>query len=185
MWEHGRFEASAEKGAVKEFEKIMLSSGRCRMFIPMAFMSEGDEEKMYFFCSGFAPLSSYRIERTDDALFLLERTAVILKRSVEYMIMPSNITISTDTVFYSKENEDVRVAYIPLREDERDLRRNMVRFTGQLMADIRDGHRQYLRELAGYIYCSNYSMKDLINRIALLRRQLRRAEQVKRSECYR
>ena len=172
MWEKGRVEAEAEKGAVKEFEKIMLSSGRCGLFLPMAFMSQGDRERMYYFCSGFAPLSSYRVERTDDALFLLERTVMILKSAVEYMIMPSGITLSTETVFYNKETEEVKIAYIPLPEENRELRKNIVRLTGQLMADVRDCHKSCLRELAGYVYCSNYGMKDIIRRISLIRRRL-------------
>lgn len=50
---------------------------------------------------------------------------------MEYLITPANITLTTDTVFYSKETGEVKIAYVPV-EGEADLRKNIIRFLLQL-----------------------------------------------------
>ncbi|MDO4544889.1 MAG: DUF6382 domain-containing protein [Bacillota bacterium] len=172
MWDNREFRVKIEDNVMREYEKVMLSSGECSMFMPMGFMSEDDGELVCYDCSGFAPLSSYRIERTEDALYLLERTMIILNRAVEYLITPSRITLTTDTVFYNKETGEIKIAYVPMTQEGVNLRKNIVLFIGQLKAEIRDGKGNYLREVAKYVYHHNYFFKDIINKIGLFQREL-------------
>ena len=114
MWENSEFKVEFSKCDMKEFERVMLSSGQCSFFMPMGFMGSENGEAICYDCSGFSPLSMYRIERTEDALYLLEQVLLILGKAVEYLITPANITLTTDTVFYSKETGEVKIAYVPV-----------------------------------------------------------------------
>lgn len=50
-------------------EQIILSAGNCDGFLPMCFLRESDALTVRYSPSGFLPLSGYRIERTQDALY--------------------------------------------------------------------------------------------------------------------
>ncbi len=172
MWNSMDFKTEIKKDSIADFEKIMLSSGQCRFFIPMGFMANGEGETVQYDCSGFAPLSRYRIERTDDALYLLEQVLIILGSSVEYFITPWKITLDTNTVFYNKETGEVKMAYVPAADKKHNLRKNIAVFTEQLRRDIKDGNAKYLEMTIKYIYYNNYSIRDIINKIGMFRRQL-------------
>lgn len=172
MWDNMEFKVKISSGSLREFEKIMLTSGQCSFFMPMGFMGSGKGETVYYNCSGFAPLSRYKIERTEDALYLLEKTLIIISASVEYLITPARIILTTDTVFYNKDTGEVKITYIPSTDPSANLRRNIVRFIGQLRADICDGKERYLDTAAKYIYCNNYYVRDMINKVGIFKRQL-------------
>lgn len=172
MWENNEFRIKLRENSIMEYEKIMLSSGQCDFFMPMGFMGEEGGETVCYDCSGFVPLSGYRIEKTEDALYLLERTLIILGKSVEYLISPYRITLNTDTVFYNKDTGQVKIAYVPNPEDKTSLRKNLVAFIGQLKEDIRDGREDYLTQTAKCIYYKNYYIKDVITQVALYKRKL-------------
>ena len=40
MWENKEFKVKLEENAIRDFEKIMLTSGECSIFMPMGFISE-------------------------------------------------------------------------------------------------------------------------------------------------
>ena len=82
MWENSEFKVEFSKCDMKEFERVMLSSGQCSFFMPMGFMGSENGEAICYDCSGFSPLSMYRIERTEDALYLLEQVLLILGKAV-------------------------------------------------------------------------------------------------------
>ena len=84
MWENKEFKVKLEENAIRDFEKIMLTSGECSIFMPMGFISENGCEYGRYNCSGFAPLSGYRVERTEDALYILENVLLILGSGVFY-----------------------------------------------------------------------------------------------------
>lgn len=172
MWNSNGYSLRLKENSVLDFEKIMLTSGECSLFMPMGFMSADEGETVCYDCSGFIPLSRYRIERTDDAFFVLENVVIILNRAVEYLLDPSKVTLNTDTVFYNKETGEVKIAYVPLGSGASDLRKNMVRFIGQLKNEIRDRYSEYLVEVAKYIYYYNYGLNDIINKIGVYRREI-------------
>lgn len=172
MWNSMDFKTEIKKESIADFEKIMLSSGQCRFFMPMGFMASGEGEMVRYDCSGFAPLSRYRIERTDDALYLLEQVLIILGSSIEYFIAPWKITLDTGTVFYNKETGEVKMAYVPVSERKHNLRKNIAVFIEQLKREIKDGNARYLDMTIKYIYYNNYSIRDIINKIGMFRRQI-------------
>ena len=172
MWENREFSIRLEENTFRNHEKIMLSSGECSLFMPMGFIGEGGMEVVSYDCSGFAPLSSYRIEKTEDALYILESVLLIVGRSIEYLITPARITINTDTVFYNKETSQVKIAYVPAAGNDLSIRRNLVSFIRQLKADICDGNGRYLDEAEKFIMYHNYYIREMVNKVGLFKRQL-------------
>lgn len=180
MWENKEFKVKLEENAIRDFEKIMLTSGECSIFMPMGFISENGCEYGRYNCSGFAPLSGYRVERTEDALYILENVLLILSKAVEYFIDPSKVKVTEETVFYNKDTGQIKIAYIPLPGEEANMRKSLVEFIGQLKQCLRDGSGRYLAEAAKYIYYHNYYLREMINKVGLLKRQL---EEEKRKTC--
>ena len=172
MWENNEFRVKFEENAVLDFEKVMLTSGECNIFIPMGFMNENGYEYGRYNCSGFAPMSSYRVERTEDALYILENVLLILCRAMEYFIDPAKVKITMDTVFYNKDTGQIKIAYIPLPRSETRMRENIVSLIGSLKTDIKDGKENFLIDAARYIYYHNYYLRDMINKVGLLKRQV-------------
>ena len=170
MWNTEEFKLRLAEGTVFDHERIMLSSGDCSCFMPMVFMNEGGRVTAYYDCSGYTPLSKYRVESTDDALYILEKVAIILNNSVEYLITPSRITLAPQTVFFNESTGDIRIAYVPSANKKAGLKANIITLIGQLKVNIRDNRVYELDDLARAIYYSNYNLRDLINKIGLLRR---------------
>lgn len=172
MWGNKEFSIRLEENTFRDYEKIMLTSGECKLFMPMGFMGEEGMEVVSYDCSGFAPLSSYRVEKTDDALYILECVLLIAGKAVEYLITPARITINTDTVFYNKETSQVKIAYIPSTVENASIRRNLVSFIGQLKEDICDGNERYLDEAEKFIMYHNYYIREMVNKVGLFKKQL-------------
>lgn len=172
MWNNSEFKIRLEENTMRDYERIMLSSGKCNFFMPMGFMGDDDGEVVSYDCSGFAPLSNYRIEKTEDALYILECVLMIVGKSVEFLITPARITINVDTVFYNKDTGQVKIAYVPISENRASVRRSLAFFIEQLKADIRDGNENYLNEASRYIMYHNYYIREMVNKIGLFKRQL-------------
>ncbi|MEE0772469.1 MAG: DUF6382 domain-containing protein [Anaerovoracaceae bacterium] len=174
MWGNREFSMRMEEDTFRDYERIMLTSGDCSLFMPMGFMGEDGGETVCYDCSGFAPISSYSIEKTDDALYILECVLLIVGRSVEYFITPARITVTEDTVFYNKETRNVKIAYIPVQTADAGVRSNLVRFIEQLKINICDGNQRYLDDAARYIMCHNYHIRDMVNKIGAFKREIYR-----------
>ena len=172
MWTNREFKIRLHQDSILEYEKIMLSSDMCSLFLQMHFISDGISETAWYHCSGFAPLSSYKIEKTEDALYILEKVLLILNRSVEYFISPAKAAVTTDTVFYNKDTDEVKMAYVPLDARKRSLRKNLAVFTNQLKQDLRDGKGHYLTDASKYILQHNYDFQDMISKVGTYKRQL-------------
>lgn len=172
MWNRREFRIRLGENTVREYEKVMLTSGECGFFMPMVFLGEDGGEVACYDCSGFAPISGFRIERTEDALYILECVLLMVGKSVEYLITPAKIIINTDTVFYNKETGEVKIAYVPTQIRQASLRRNLVAFIKQLKKDIRDGKDRYLVDAARYLLYHNYSVRELVDKIGLFKRQI-------------
>lgn len=182
MWENREYNIKLEDNMMHDYEKIMLTSGVCDLFMPMGFIAEDSGEMICYDCSGFAPLSRFQIDRTDDALYIMESALLILTKSVEYLITPAKVKLSTDTVFYNKDTGEVKIAYVPLKKCESDFRKNLVTFINQLSKDIRDSYSNYLSETAKYIYHYNYQINDILNKIGLFRREIYLIEKEKQEK---
>lgn len=172
MWENKDFRVRLGEDTMKGFEKAMLSSGECSLFMPMGFINENGREYGCYDCSGFAPLNRYLVERTEDALYILENVLIILEGSIEYFIDPARVTLTDETVFYNKDTGQVKIAYIPIAGGDLNVRKNIVFFIGRLKSEICDGKEQYLIDAAKYIYYHNYRLREMVNKVGMLKRSL-------------
>ena len=172
MWENEEFKMTFKEDAIHEYERVILTSGDCNHLIPMSFIGEDNKEIVYYNCSGFASISTFRVEKTDDALFIIEKVLLILSNIVEYLITPAKVTLNTDTVFYNQDSGEIKIAYVPLSGEAVSLRRNLIKFIAQLKADVKDGNGTYLDKVARQIHYGNYRIKEIISLVGLLQREL-------------
>ena len=159
------FKLQLEGGAVKDYEKVVLSSGLCELFMPMGFVSCEDGELVSYHCSGYTALRQCKITQIKEALDILEKTFLLLSKAGEYFITPSKITLNLDTIFYNQETKQVKIAYIPIQNPQTSLRENMVGFVSEMERGICGNHRIYLEKVKSHIDENNYYIGDIINLI--------------------
>lgn len=172
MWENNDYKMCMREESILDFERVMLSSGECSYLIPMLFIGETDKLTAYYDCRGFIPLSKYKVEKTADALYIMEKVLLIMSNVVEYLITPSKVMLTTETVFYDTDSGEIKIAYVPVDDDQDSLRRNLITIIAQLKADICDDYGEYLNRLANLVYSNNYHLRDLVNKLGLIRREL-------------
>ena len=172
MWENNEYRLCFKEESILDFERVMLSSGECDHLLPMLFVSGNSQHVAYYDCKGFVPLSKYRIDRTEDALFILERVLIILSSAIEYLITPAKIMLNTDTVFFNVETGDIKIAYVPVKEVPAGTCKNLLRLIAQLKSEVTDNYRDYLDRFAAVVYGNNYHLRELTDRMGLLRREL-------------
>lgn len=166
------FQLKLREGVIKDFEKVVLSSGMCDLFMPMGFMHSNQADTISYDCSGYTALSQCSIIQAKDALDILEKTFLILNKAGEYLISPSKITLSKDTIFYDEKTGQVKIAYIPMEKQYLSLRENMMDFIFQVERGVEKDNRQYLKKVRDHLDHNNYYIKDIINLIGQLKRDL-------------
>ena len=172
MWENNEYRMCFREESILDFERAMLSSGECSHLLPMLFLSSDSKHIVYYDCKGFVPLSRYRVDKTEDALFILEKVLIILSSAIEYLITPAKILLSTDTVFFCAETGEIKIAYVPVKEEPAGSSKNLLRLIAQLKADVTDGYKGYLDRFASVVYANNYHLRELTDKMGLLRREL-------------
>lgn len=172
MWENNEYRINFKEESILGFERVMLSSGECGSLLPMIFINDDAGLLAYYDCGGFVPLSSYRIDRTEDALFILEKVLLIMNSLVEYLINPDKIVLSTDTVFYNPETGEIKIAYVPDSESTLEMRRHILYLIAHLKSEITDSDKGLLDSLARTVYENKYRLMDLVNKVGMLRRKL-------------
>lgn len=172
MWENNEYKLCLKEESILGFERIMLASGQCSHLLPMVFICDEKGLLSYYDCGGFVPISSFRVDRTEDALFVLEKVLLIISRLVEYLINPEKMLLSTDTVFFNPETGQIKIAYVPHDSGQGELRRQILKLIALLKADVSDGKESILDSFAGTVFKNNYRTIDLVNVLGMLRRQL-------------
>lgn len=166
------FRLRLKEGAVREYEKVVLSSGLCDLFMPMGFVSSEDGELVLYHCSGYRALRQCRITQIREAFEILEKTLLLVSRAGEYLITPGKITLSLDTIFFNQKTRQVKIAYVPAEETDLNLREHMSGFIAQMEQGIGGNDRIYLEKIKHQMEENNYYIRDLINLIGELRRKL-------------
>lgn len=166
------FRLQLKEGSVKEFEKIVLSSGLCDLFMPMGFVSCEDGELVSYYCSGYTALRQCPITDIKEALDILEKIFQMVHKSTEYLITPSKITLDMSTIFYNKETKQVKIAYVPVQRYQLSLRENMVGFITQMERELKEDSQMYLSAVKTKIEENNYYISDMINLIGEMKRKL-------------
>lgn len=171
MWKNNEYSCRLDPALIHPHERVMLSSGQCPFFFPATFYSDQEKLTVTFLCRDFVPLSTFRIERTDDALYLFEHVLLSLQGCIEYLLEPERILITSETVFYCKKTGEVRLAYLPCGTAPQDLRKTLIRFLAELKSDLQDGRSSCIDEIARRIYYETHDLRDLLTITGLLRRR--------------
>lgn len=166
------FKLRLKDGAVKEFEKVVLSSGACELFMPMGFVSMEEGELVAYNCSGYTSLRQCGSVEIKEAFDILEKTFLLVRKAGEYLITPGRITLNMDTIFYNKETKQVRIAYVPAEEPHASLQENMAGFITQMEEQFRGNERSYLQNIRSRMEEQNYYISDLIDMIGEMRRRI-------------
>lgn len=166
------FKVKLKEGAVKEYEKIVLSSGVCDLFMPMGFVTCEEGEIVSYNCSGYTALRQCNITEIREAFEILEKTFLLVSHAGEYLITPSRITLSLDTIFYNRKTKQVKIAYVPIGQKSVTLRENMASFITQMEQGLQGNGRAYLSAVKREMEENNYYIGDLINIIGDMRRKL-------------
>ena len=172
MWENNEYKMHFNEDTVLDFERIMLTSGECDYLLPMIFLGEGSEQVAYYDCRGLSPLSRYKIDRTEDAFYILEKVLIIMSCVVEYLIDPEKVMLTTDTIFFNVETGEIKIAYVPSIEVSASLRKHILALISELKADVEDDYQSYLDSFAVTVHRNNYQIRDLVNKLGLIRREL-------------
>lgn len=187
MWENNSYTLRFNENAFYHHEQVILAAGTCSGFLPMAFLRDDSGLVARYECGGFRPLSAFRIDRTEDALYLMEKTLLVLHISPEYLLSPERITLRTDTVFYNREQDDLRIAFVPPAAGSSKasptqagnvspFQRSLIMYLAQLKQDLRDGHADFISRLAKDLCYNCRNTSDMLRRIGLLRRELNDAK---------
>lgn len=166
------FRLQLKEGSVKEFEKVVLSSGLCDLFMPMGFVSCEDGELVSYHCSGYTALRQCSIKEAKAALDILEKTLQLVSEAAEYLITPSRITLDMRTIFYNRKTGQVRIAYVPVDPPGSTLRENMIGFITQMESAVSQEDRLYLETVKNKMEENNYYLADMINLIGDMKRRL-------------
>lgn len=166
------FKLQLREGSVREFEKVILSSGLCELFMPMGFISCEEGELVLYHCSGYTALRQCKVNEIREALEILEKTFLLVSRAGEYLITPSRITLTLDTIFYNRETSEVRIAYVPVEDPQTNLRENMVGFITEIEKGVRGSSKVYLEKVKNQLDKNNYYIEDIINIIGAMKREL-------------
>lgn len=176
------FRLELKEGAIRDYEKVILSDID-DIFIPMGFVSTAEGELVTYNCSGYSALRQCRITEVLEALEILERTFILVSRAGEYLISPSKIMLSVDTIFYEKETKEVKIAYVPIEDEHMTLRENLSEFIGEMEDRIPGTGKPYLQTVKNKVEENNYYIQDLINVIGEIRRSVM-AKQVQLEEVF-
>lgn len=168
------FRIELKEGAIRDYEKVILSDIN-DIFMPMGFVSHNEGEVVSYNCSGYASLAQCGITEAIEALEILERTFHLISRASEYLISPNMITLSMDTIFYDRDSNRVRIAYVPVDKENAVLRENIAEFITEFCSSIHEEGKVYLDEVKTQMEENNYYIQDLINVIGDIRRTVIRS----------
>lgn len=172
MWRNNEYKLSLREDSIHEYEKIILTSGDCSYLLPMVFMGINGQEVACYQCPGFSPLSEYRLDKTEDAIYVLEKVLLILSRVPDYLITPSRLTVTEDTVFYNETSGEIKLAYVPLQIENVNTRKQLIAFVTKLGSELSDGMDSCMKEAAALVGNPSYEIRDIVNRLGLLRRRI-------------
>ena len=162
-----------ERGSVKEFEKRILTDGRCGAFLPVSFVLAGEKDIAHYDCGVYKPMTDVELNGSGEITLFLEKCVFKLIDSCGYLINPKKMDLNLKTVFFSRPGRDVRFAYLP-REIPAD---GIIGVLAELLRHIDNsiiGEDKHgcLKALMSYIEYAGGSLFDIVNYIGELKREL-------------
>ncbi len=167
------FEKEYFNNEMKEFEMSILSDRVCSSFVPTSFIRETDRLTAVYSYDGFLKISQCRFKDIIQPLNLIERVIKELVKGGSYYLDYSRAELTCDTVFYCSETQEIKIAYIPVKENG-SFGSNLIEFVTELKNCYFGSSAEYLDRLIAFLQENNYSTDDIINRIIELKREVNR-----------
>ncbi len=165
------FEKEYFNNELKEFEMSILSDQVCSSFIPTSFIRETDKLTAIYSYDGFLRISQCRFREIIQILNLVERVVKKLVDGGSYYLDYGKVELTCETVFYCSENQEIKLAYIPVKENG-CFGKTLADFVMELKNCYFGNSGEYIDRLAAFLNENNYSTDDIINRIIELKREV-------------
>ncbi len=165
------FEKEYFNNELKDFEMSILSDQICSSFIPTSFIRETDRLTAIYSYDGFLKISQCRFREIIQLLNLVERVIRELVKSGSYYLDYGRVELTCDTVFYCSETQEVKLAYIPIKEDG-SFGSNLTEFVTGLKNCYFGNSVEYLDRLTAFLQENNYGTDDILNKIIELKREV-------------
>ena len=167
------FTVEFEVGRIKEFEKKILALGECRAFLPAGFVSAGGTEQVNYDCGGYTSLAGYEFKDSKEMVDIMEKCVFALIDSGEHLVNPRKLKLTAETVFYSMDKKEVRIAYAPRASHAEKAQHVFMEFVESFKDDVKNAEmRNYLEETVNYIKRRNGSFFDIVDYISELRKEI-------------
>ena len=166
------FSVDIEKNIMRKYEKNIIASGKLDFFIPMSFIDLGKKERIVYDYTGYISLDSieegFDVKTTFD---FLEKILYILLQAEDHLIDPSKLHLTCSTAYVSKENNDVRLIYLPTNNENKNLNKNIIEFLEDMESKyMSKGAKEYLNIIKNYLK-QNSGVDEIINRICSIKRE--------------
>jgi len=167
------FTIEYERGSIKDFEKRILTEGRCESFLPVSFVATSEKETAFYNVSGYHKLADLKIENSNEMMCILEKCIFALIESGNYLLNAKKLLLSAETVFFSAGGKELRFAYVPRKLPTESAILVFVEFLAELGKKVENKEQgDYLKAVVSYIEYNNCSLFDVINCIGELKQEI-------------
>lgn len=167
------FTIEYEVGRIKDFEKRILSAGYCPALLPMSFVKVGAVEKANYDCSGYRPLASCPFANSKELMDMLAKCVHMLLSCCEHLMNPRRMALNTSTVFWSKAENQVRLAYVPRQKPAQTAVLTLLELMDHLEKHLQDADMyRYIKTIKEHIQRENESLQDILHGIGQLQQEI-------------
>lgn len=159
------------------FEMEILSLGRQKSFLPMTFLKEGEEIKVYYREGEYRKLSEEDIRQPYVLMDVLENLILKIAEAEKHLLFWDGYFLSLENIYVNTEDGDIRIKYAPRRKDERKKVRSegfALSFVELLQYISYESKvaQEYLAMLKDEIHRNRLSMKGIGKKIHEIKREI-------------
>lgn len=164
------YEIEMEGDKISHLEEKMLESGLCNFTIPMWISRENGKIKARYECSGLVSVRELQLKKPRETFEIIEKALLALNRSVDFYISPEKVKLTLDTVYYSKTNRSVKIAYIP--QNGHSLSSNIKSFIEEIGKDTLPETKEYLGILRKDVCKENRNLREIAGFVSEYRKSI-------------
>ena len=148
-----------------------LLNGGCKGIFPVSIIKDDEGLKGFYYTTGYIPLSVIEEASAFQILTLLEKTMEAIEMCKQYLIFPDEFVISTETVYTTKDYNEVKFTYIP-EKIKNSASCKLIEFVKELKELTTENGKLYLNMLEEMIAVENLSFRGIKNMIIQLKREI-------------
>ncbi|MBQ9961476.1 MAG: hypothetical protein IJP00_06165 [Firmicutes bacterium] len=148
-----------------------LLGGVCKGIFPISIIKDDEGLKGFYYTAGYMPLTVLENISALQVLTILEKTMEAIEECKQYLIFPDEYILSTETVYTSKNLDEVKITYIPGEKTEHSSIK-MVNFVKELKRLTTESGVLYLNMLEEMLTLETLSFRGVKNLIIQLKREV-------------